>query len=72
MTGLTAELLDISRAVRRLAPDRRDPERFFVEKDEAAARLAAIARRIDPRRGNVVIRRDQQGDGGDGGFFGGY
>lgn len=44
---LADELLDLARLVRRLLPDRRDPEAFHVAKDEAAARLAALARRIE-------------------------
>lgn len=41
------ELRDLARLVRGLMPDRRDPERFHVEKDEAASRLAKLARRIE-------------------------
>lgn len=41
------ELRDLARLVRGLVPDRRDPEAFHVAKDEAAKRIAALARRIE-------------------------
>ena len=37
------QLRDLSRAVRRLGPDHRDPERFHVEKSEIAAKLMKLA-----------------------------
>jgi hypothetical protein len=36
-------LLDLADRVRRLGPDRRDPERFHVEKSELAAELRRLA-----------------------------
>lgn len=47
---LAVELTELARLVRRLAPDRRDPERFHVEKDEAARKLAMLARRVEASR----------------------
>ncbi|MGH7056419.1 MAG: hypothetical protein ACREFZ_00865 [Acetobacteraceae bacterium] len=44
---LAGELLSIAATVRRLMPSRHDPEAFFLEKSEAAARLAALARRVE-------------------------
>lgn len=44
---LAAELHEVARMVRRLGPDRRDPEAFHLMKSEAAARLARIAREIE-------------------------
>jgi hypothetical protein len=41
------QLRDLSRAVRRLSPDRRDPERYYIEKSEIAARLSALARKLE-------------------------
>ncbi len=40
---LAAVLHDLARDVQRLIPDRRDPEAFFVEKSEIAARLRQLA-----------------------------
>lgn len=41
------QLRDLSRAVRRLGPDSRDPERFHIEKSEIATRLADLATRLE-------------------------
>lgn len=41
------ELRQLSRAVRRLRPDHRDPERWHVEKDAIAARLADLSARLE-------------------------
>jgi hypothetical protein len=41
------QLRDLSRAVRRLGPDHRDPERFHVDKSEIAARLSDLAARLE-------------------------
>ena len=46
------ELRAIADAVRQLTPDRRDPERFHVSKDEIAARLRRLARRAEISRGD--------------------
>jgi hypothetical protein len=37
-------LEELAERVRRLSPDRRDPERFHMEKDELAAELRRLAR----------------------------
>ncbi len=37
-------LEEVANRVRRLSPDRRDPERFHIEKDELAAELRRLAR----------------------------
>lgn len=39
-----AELEALAGAVRRLTVHRRDPERFFEERDEIASRLEGLAR----------------------------
>jgi hypothetical protein len=39
-----AALEALAERVRRLSPDRRDPERFHIEKDELAAELRRMAR----------------------------
>ena len=39
------DLADLARRLARLAPDRRDPERYFVEKSEIIAALRRIAQR---------------------------
>jgi hypothetical protein len=39
----TQELRDLAQNVRRLGPDRRNPERFHVEKSEIAAKLMMLA-----------------------------
>lgn len=41
------QIRELSRAVRRLGPDHRDPERFHVEKSEIAAQLANLAERLE-------------------------
>ena len=46
------ELRALADAVRQLTPDRRDPERFHVSKDEIAARLRRLARRAEAARGH--------------------
>jgi hypothetical protein len=43
----SAELLALSRAVLQLGPDRRDPEKFFLDKSEIAYRLKKLAREMD-------------------------
>ena len=46
MTEDEAEKLrELSRDVRRLCPDRRDPEDFHIRKSEIAAKLAELAER---------------------------
>lgn len=42
-TAVGAALRELVSAVRRLGPDRRDPEAFHIEKDGIARRLAALA-----------------------------
>lgn len=44
------QLRDLSRAVRRLRPDHRDPERYHIEKSEIAEALASMARRLETER----------------------
>lgn len=44
---LARELRLVATAVRRLIPDRRDPERFHMEKSSAAHRIAVLARKIE-------------------------
>lgn len=46
-TGLSEDLDELAHAVRRLAPDRHDPERFHVLKSEISARLRAMARAVE-------------------------
>jgi hypothetical protein len=41
------ELLALSRAVLQLGPDRRDPEKFFLDKSEIAYRLKKLARELE-------------------------
>jgi hypothetical protein len=41
------QLRDLSRAVRRLCPDHRDPEDFHIRKSEIAAKLADLAKRLE-------------------------
>ena len=45
-----SELRDLERRVRRLTISRRDPERFFVERDEIAAEIRSRADRLDGGR----------------------
>jgi hypothetical protein len=40
-------LRDLSQAVRRLNPDRRDPEIYHLQKDEIAKALIALARKLE-------------------------
>lgn len=47
MTPLPDHLLALADRVRRLAPDRRDPEQFHAEKSEIVHELRRLARRID-------------------------
>ncbi len=42
-----AELRELAHRVHRLAPDRRDPERYHVDKSEIAAMLRQLAARIE-------------------------
>jgi hypothetical protein len=37
----------LSRAVRRLNPDRRDPETYHLQKDAIAKALVALARKLE-------------------------
>jgi hypothetical protein len=47
-SGIPARLRDLADRVRRLPPpDRRDPERFHVERDHLAAELRAVARQAE-------------------------
>ena len=41
------QLRDLSRAVRRLNPDRRDPETYHVQKDAIAKALIALAHKLE-------------------------
>lgn len=43
---VAAGLADLARAVVRLCPDRRDPERFHADKSDIAHALRALARRL--------------------------
>lgn len=43
----SAELLALSRAVLQLGPDRRDPERFYLDKSEISHRLKKLARELE-------------------------
>jgi hypothetical protein len=47
MTPEAQTLRDLSRAVRRLNPDRRDPETYHVQKDQIAKALVALARKLE-------------------------
>ncbi len=44
---LADELRRLAGLARRLLPDRRDPERFHLERDHLERRLAALARRVE-------------------------
>jgi hypothetical protein len=44
-------LARLAAAVARLAPDRRDPEKFHVEKDAIAAELRRLARAAERQAG---------------------
>ena len=47
--GIVGRLLDLADRVRRLPPpDRRDPERFHVERDRLAAELRRVAIEAEP------------------------
>jgi hypothetical protein len=37
------QLRDLAKRVRRLSPDRMNPEKFFMEKDDIASQLATLA-----------------------------
>jgi hypothetical protein len=41
------QLRDLSRQVRRLVPDRRDPEWYFIDKDAIAKALVRLARALE-------------------------
>jgi hypothetical protein len=47
--GMSAaeQLRDLSHAVRRLTPDRRDPERYFLDKDSIAKALVRLAHKLE-------------------------
>ena len=45
--GLPDRLREAARQVGRLLPDRRDPERFHIRKNEIAVELGRIARQIE-------------------------
>ena len=47
--SVTDPLLALAARVRRLCPDRRDPERFHVEKDAIERELKRLARAWSPR-----------------------
>jgi hypothetical protein len=43
-SGIVGRIFDLAEAVRRLSPpDRRDPERFHIEKSDLAAELRRVA-----------------------------
>jgi hypothetical protein len=47
--GIAGRLLDLADRVRRLPPpDRRDPERFHIERDHLAAELRHAAAELEP------------------------
>jgi hypothetical protein len=47
MTPDAERLRELSRDVRRLCPDHRDPEDFHIRKSEIAAKLADLAKRLE-------------------------
>ena len=49
MTGpdLANQLADLARRLARLAPDRRDPERYHCDKSELIAALRSLARQAE-------------------------
>ena len=49
-------LREIAAAVERLSPSRRDPERFFAERDDLADRLREAAREIERRSAPAIPR----------------
>jgi hypothetical protein len=52
-SGIVGRLLDLAEQVRRLPPpDRRDPERFHIAKDDPAAELRRVA--TDAERGRTL------------------
>jgi hypothetical protein len=48
--GINAELMDLSRAVIRLNPCHRNPERYHEDKSVIAGRLRSLSRRIGEAR----------------------
>lgn len=46
LCGTPHDLDALADRIRRLAPDRRDPERFHMEKSEIAAELRRLAREL--------------------------
>jgi hypothetical protein len=48
--SVASKLRTLARDVRRLSPSIRDPERFHVDKDEAAHELERIAADLEGRR----------------------
>lgn len=50
--GITipADLRDIARLVTRLSPERGDPERFYIRREEVASRLYALAGAMEGAR----------------------
>jgi hypothetical protein len=58
MTTPTAERLDdLARRVRRLSPDRRDPERYHLDKSEIERDLRRLAREV--RKNGPNIRKPE-------------
>ena len=45
-------LVELARAIGRLAPDWRDPERFYELRSELAAEARKIARAVEPKSGS--------------------
>lgn len=56
MTDLAGRLLDLADRVGKLAPDRRDPEHFHIERDEVRKELRRLAGELDPRRAGNAPR----------------
>jgi hypothetical protein len=58
MTAPAAERLDeLARRVRRLSPDRRDPERYHLDKSEIERDLRRLAREV--RKNGPNIRKPE-------------
>ena len=51
-----SELLALADAVRCLVPDRRDPERFHIDKHDIAARLRRLAAVVERREATARRR----------------
>jgi len=47
LTAPSKELRSLARDVRRISPERTDPEKFLIAKEQVANRLIALSRRLE-------------------------